>query len=102
MKAAVLAEKIHSNGFALGGINKSVEASKDKMHLLSQFNELIQDKEIGLIILSQDVSSKLRKQVIDLVSTSPLPAVIELPGEGDSISLVEEIIQKVMGQKNED
>lgn|SRR3989338_5221722 len=102
MNACILADKETLTGFQLAGIKKCIEAAESKEELLNQFISLHREKETGIIIISQEISMKLRKEILKVLEEKSLPAVIEIPDKNGVIegeSLIEAITNKAVGSK---
>jgi len=65
------------NGFKLAGAEGIVVKSAEEAFQLVK--DLMQRQEVGLIILSEDLSEKFRSDLNELRARKPTPLVYELP-----------------------
>lgn len=80
-KIVVIGSEQVTLGFKLSGIHSYTIADVGEAEAL--LRELLQDSSIGLIILGSGIVSQIRdRKLLDLVSSSILPMVIEIPALG--------------------
>jgi len=65
------------NGFRLAGAEGVVVTSSDEA--LKKVRELMQRQDVGLIIISEDLSEKFREELNELRAKKPTPLIYELP-----------------------
>ncbi|EOD01369.1 V-type ATP synthase subunit F [Caldisalinibacter kiritimatiensis] len=73
-------------GFRLAGIPGVIVHEKDD--ILRELNEALTDKEIGIIIVTQKVLEKAKKEIMGIKAKNKLPLVVVIPdrhgfNEGD-------------------
>ncbi|MCE5259369.1 MAG: V-type ATP synthase subunit F [Chloroflexi bacterium] len=84
-------------GFSLAGISGKIVHTADE--LSSILEAALQDKTIGMIIISADVASLSRERVDQLEISSISPLIIEVPGqvEGAGAPSLMEMVQRSVG-----
>jgi len=64
-------------GFRLAGVRGvEVNSSPEALQLI---NKLVQEPDIGLIIISEDLSAQLGEQLNEIRAKRPIPLIYELP-----------------------
>ncbi len=84
-------------GFSLVGVSGRVV--RDTASLEKALSQCMEDKTIGLVLVTSDVSDLSRQHVDTMKATSLSPLVIEIPGEatGASLPSMKELVQQVLG-----
>jgi len=77
MRVVAVGSRSFVLGFRLAGVG-GVEVA-DAKDALSVLNRLMNDPEIGLIILSEELTSEIRNEVNEIRSKKPMPLIYELP-----------------------
>lgn len=85
------------SGFRLAGV-KGIETETAE-EALKTIKTLMADKEVGLIIIGDDVAKALRQKLAEIRSKHPVPLIFEVPAPGSKIEKVEyrEILRKILG-----
>jgi V/A-type H+/Na+-transporting ATPase subunit F len=87
MKVFAVGGKAFVTGFVLSGVNgeyvSSPSAAMEKIESLSK------DPEVGLIMVSDEVSKPLADQLTQLRSKKAIPLIYEVPGPGSKKEKVE-------------
>lgn len=96
MKVIALGSRAFCSGFMLSGIT-GVEV-QDSTDALTQIHNLMQDKEVGLVIMSNDISKPISDELTEIRSKNPTPLIYEIPAPGSKQEKVEyrELIKKVL------
>ena len=100
MSIGILGDTATIKGFQLAGITHSTQVEgNDKATALHAFRAL-QDKKLSMIIVTQNVSQLLRKELLNTLRENPIPAIVEIPGKNASSGharLIESITNKAIG-----
>ena len=100
MKVIVIGHPKAVQGFALVGVHGQVAASIDEIN--NALDEALASKDVGIILVTEDVSSIIKERMDQLMLRSTVPLVVEIPGpEGidpDRPSL-RDVIQRAIGVK---
>ncbi|MDJ0270120.1 MAG: V-type ATP synthase subunit F [Aigarchaeota archaeon] len=77
MQVIAIGSKTFVAGFRLAGA-RGIEVSTPQ-EALQHINKLVQDPEVGLIIVSEDLSEQFRQQLNEIRAKKPVPLIYELP-----------------------
>jgi vacuolar-type H+-ATPase subunit F/Vma7 len=86
-------------GFRLVGVEgvevTSVEAA------LNELKQAFNRKDLGLILICEDFSSKIRQEIEALREINVFPSIVEIPGSRGSISKfkISDLLSKTLGIK---
>jgi|TARA_B100001750_G_scaffold178573_1_gene146890 V/A-type H+-transporting ATPase subunit F len=96
MKIVALGSRAFVSGFMLSGVNGIQVSSSPEA--LQQIQSLVNDKEIGLVLISNDISGDISDQITDIRSEHPIPLIYEIPAPGTKAESVDyrELIKKVL------
>lgn len=96
MRVITLGRRAFTSGFMLAGVT-GVEV-EDSSGALKQIRMMIEDKEVGLIIISDEISKPIRDDLTEIRSAHPVPLIYEIPAPGSKQERVEyrEMIKKVL------
>ena len=96
MKVVALGRRAFTSGFMLSGI-AGVEA-RDPSEALQQIKLLSKDKDLGLIIVSDDFSKEIVDELTEIRATNPIPLIYGVPSPGSKSEKVEyrELIKRVL------
>ena len=100
MKILVIGHPDAVLGFSLAGVGGRVAATADEVN--QALDEAQASKEVGIVLVTQDVAQLVKARVEDLKLHSTIPLVVEIPGpagvpEGEpSLS---ELVLKAIGIK---
>ncbi len=80
-KIVVIGSEQVTLGFKLSGVHSYTISDAGEAEAL--LKDLLQDGEVGLIILGSGIVSQIKdKKILDVISSSILPMVIEIPALG--------------------
>lgn len=100
MKVLVIGHPEAVLGFSLAGVNGRAVITADEAN--QALDEALASKDVGIILVTQDVARMLHARVEDLKLHSTIPLVVEIPSpEGvspDEPSL-SEVVLKAIGIK---
>jgi len=96
MKVIALGSRAFTTGFMLSGVT-GVEA-RDSAEALRQITLLLQDKDLGLLIVSDDLSRGMADQLTEIRANNPVPLIYVVPAPGSKSEKVEyrELIKRVL------
>ena len=98
MKLLVIGSQDAVWGFALAGVRGQIVTTMEELN--HALDEALADKEIGIVLVTEDVANLARQRVDMLMVRSTIPLVVEIPGpEGprpDRPSL-SEVIRRTIG-----
>lgn len=94
MELAVVGSSDFVTGFRLAGIKKIFEVN-NHMELEPILKQVLDDRDIGILVLHNDDLSKLPEILRDNLNESVEPTVVTLGGSGQSSNLREKIKQSV-------
>lgn len=87
MKVVAVGGKAFVTGFVLSGVNgKYVSSPGEALHLVEK---LVNDPEIGLIMVSDDIARPIRDDLTSLRTKRAVPLIYEVPGPGSKAERVE-------------
>lgn len=94
MELAVVGEDQFVTGFRLAGIKKVYEIRDDE-ELEAKVNEVIDDSEIGILVMHSDDVNKLPETLRENLSESVEPTLVTLGGTSQSSNIRDKIKQAV-------
>lgn len=94
-KIAAIGTEEFTLGFKLAGIQRT-KNPEDKEEYQEQIQELLNQKDLGIIIAKQEDLQKLPKRIQNQAETSVEPVVVTLSEEGENLKLQEQI-KKAIG-----
>ncbi len=80
MKVVVIGHPEAVQGFALVGVQGIV--AQDKAGVNAAIDHVLAEKEIGIVMVTNDVAEKVWERMSQLRNQSDLPVFIEIPGPG--------------------
>jgi len=80
VRVVALGGKAFVTGFVLSGASGEFVSSPDEA--LTKIEKLVQDPEVGLIVISDEVSKPLATQLTAIKTQRPTPLIYEVPGPG--------------------
>ena len=100
MKLLVIGNQDAVWGFALAGVRGQVVTTAEELN--HALDAALADKEVGIVLVTEDVANLARQQVDTLMVHSSIPLVVEIPGpEGPSPDRppLSEVIRRTIGVK---
>jgi V/A-type H+-transporting ATPase subunit F len=100
MKLVVIGHPEAVQGFALTGVQGEVATNVEEVN--QALDKALASKDIGIILITEDVSSLIEERMERLKLQSTIPLVVEIPGpEGTNPdrSSLSELIQHAVGIK---
>lgn len=96
MEAVAIGGRSFVSGFMLAGV-AGVEVS-DSKQVLQEVKKLMARKDVGLILVSNDLSKSVSSELTDMRAKQPVPLVYEIPALGSKQEKVEyrELIKRVL------
>ncbi|MFP4654338.1 MAG: V-type ATP synthase subunit F [Methanohalobium sp.] len=93
MELSVVGNGEFVTGFRLAGVRKVHEVRDENLE--STVKQVIQDPEVGILVMHDDDFNKLPHNLRDKLNESVEPTVVTLGGTGQSSNLREKIKQSV-------
>lgn len=87
MKVVAIGGKAFVTGFVLSGV-KGVYVSSPK-EALEEIEGLLTDTDVGLVMVSDELSKPIREDLTAIRSKRPVPLIYEVPGPGGKQEKVE-------------
>lgn len=84
-------------GFELAGIGGvEVGSATDALKAITR---LIKEREMGLILVSDDVAKPIRSQLTEIRSKQPVPLIYEVPAPGGKAEKMEyrDMLKQILG-----
>ncbi len=100
MKVLVIGHPEAVLGFSLAGVNGRAVTTADEAG--RALDEALASKEIGIILVTQDIAGMLQARVEDLKLHSTIPLVVEIPspaGVSPDQPSLSEIVLRAIGIK---
>lgn len=97
MKIVAVGTRVFVSGLRLAGIEGfKVDNSAEA---LDAVNRLLKDKEVGLILLSDDISRSIRSRLNEIRSKHPTPLIYEVPAPGSKKEKFEyrDMLKQILG-----
>lgn len=84
-------------GFQLAGVS-GLRADNSE-EALNQVNRLIDRKDLGMILLSDDVSRPIRRELTEIRTKKPVPMIYEVPSLGSKKERIEyrDMLKQILG-----
>jgi vacuolar-type H+-ATPase subunit F/Vma7 len=96
----VIGDRLSTLGFRLAGV-RSVRHADSGDRAEKELAELMDSKDIGIIIISHSIMGSIRnRRLLYRVRTSLLPLVLEIPGyneKAESADTLRELVMRVIG-----
>jgi V/A-type H+-transporting ATPase subunit F len=87
MKAMAIGGRSFVSGFRLAGISGTeVRTPKEA---LNEILNLIKNKEISFILISEDMAKPVHHQITEIRSKQPIPLIYEIPAPGSKKEKIE-------------
>ena len=87
MKILAVGNKAFTTCFMLSGVvGKEVNDSNDALNTVKQITK---DDEIGLILMSENVSKDIKEELAEIRNKNPIPLIYEIPPPGSKVEKVE-------------
>ena len=100
MKPLVIGSQDAVWGFALAGVRGQVVSTAEELH--AALDAALANKEIGILLITEDVAEFARQRVKLLISRSTIPLVVEIPGPQGAATnrpALAEVLQQTIGVK---
>ena len=97
MRVIAMGSRVFVTSFQLVGVEGiKVETSMEALKLI---NELGKHNDIGLVLLSDDITKEIRPQLTNIRAKRPIPLIFELPSPGSSKENVDyrALLKQILG-----
>ena len=97
MRVVAVGSKAFVTGFALAGVQG--EYVKSSQEALGKVNSLLRQQDVGLIMLSDDVSRDIRDEIASIRAKRAVPLIYEVPAPGSKHETVEyrALLRQILG-----
>ncbi len=107
MKITSITDPVTADGLRLAGVERAFETEEgeeaEKIYL-----ELLEDGEVGIIILTEDLAKKMSEDVLESKRDKKgvIPMVIEIPGKEGPVperrEFIDKLVKRAVGIKLEE
>ena len=100
MKYSIIGDEDTVLGFGIVGVQGKVAVDSDEAEIA--FQEMLEDREIGIIIITEPVADMIRPIVSKYLFTESFPLVVEIPdrgGKNPDRPGIKEMVNEVIGIK---
>lgn len=97
MRVVVVGSRVFVTSFQLAGMEGVIIDSP--MDAISVIKKLLNEKDIGLILLSDDIGKTMRRELTELRAKMPIPLIFELPAQGSKKESVDyrALLKQILG-----
>lgn len=97
MRIVVVGSRVFVTSFQLAGMQGVIVESP--MDAITHIKRLINEKDNGLILISDDISKSMRKELAELRTKKPVPLIFELPSPGSKKESVDyrALLKQILG-----
>ena len=97
LKVIALGSKAFVTGFALAGVQGEYVTSPEEAS--RRLKSLVQDQEIGLIMMSDDMTRPIQEQITAVRAKQATPLIYEVPAPGSKKQTTEygTLIKQILG-----
>ncbi len=99
MKIAALCDKDTAIGLRLAGITRIQVTEKETM--IHDFDELITQKDIGIMFITETIASAMGKTLKDYRLTNDFPIIVEIPDkhgrQPDRVDFISHLVKRAVG-----
>jgi V/A-type H+-transporting ATPase subunit F len=99
MKLFVLGHEDTVLGFSLIGVDGL--ATEDPMAAISKLDEIVAQGEVGLVLITAGLASRMRERVEDMERGPGLPLVLQVAAPGEPLEQppIRDLVRKALGIK---
>jgi len=96
LKIITIGSQAFISGFMLSGAS-GIHVTNPS-DALKQINLLLNTKDVGLVLVSSEISKEIEDELNDIRSNNPTPLIYSIPGPGSNIEQVNyrDLIKKVL------
>ena len=97
MKVVAIGNRAFVAGLRLAGVDGVRTASSDDT--FKEITRLLQEKDVGLILVSDDVARDIRDRLTAIRAKKPVPLIFEVPAPGSKGERVEyrDLLKQILG-----
>ncbi len=97
MRVVAVGSRVFVTSFQLAGMEGVIVESP--MDAITSIKKLLNSKEIGLILVSDDISKTMRRELAELRTIKPIPLIFELPSPGSKKESVDyrALLKQILG-----
>jgi V/A-type H+-transporting ATPase subunit F len=98
MKLAAFCDQDTATGLQLSGIKMTFIP---KNNTIETWNEITQQKDIGILLITEKIAEELKKELKEFRILNSLPIIVEIPDKhgrkSDHVDYVSQLIKKAVG-----
>ena len=97
MRVIAIGSRVFVTSFQLAGMEGIIIDSP--MDAITHLKRLLNEEDVGLILISDDVSKTMRKELAELRVKKPVPLIFELPAPGSRKESVDyrQLLKQILG-----
>lgn len=97
MKVVAIGGKAFVTGFTLAGVSGYYVSSSSEA--LERIKSLLDDPQVGLIIVSDDIASGIRDEITSIRAKRATPLIYEVPAPGSKREKIEyrSMLRRILG-----
>jgi V/A-type H+-transporting ATPase subunit F len=97
MQVVVIGSRVFVTSFQLAGMRGIIIDSP--MDAITHIKRLVNENDVGLILVSDDISKSMRKELAELRTKKPIPLIFELPSVGSKKERVDyrALLKQILG-----
>ena len=97
MRVIAIGSRVFVTSFQLAGMEGIIIDSP--MDAITHLKRLLNEEDVGLILISDDVSKTMRKELAELRVKKPVPLIFELPSPGSRKESVDyrQLLKQILG-----
>jgi len=97
LKIVALGSKAFATGFALAGVQG--EFVNSPQQALERLKSLVSDQDVGLIMMSDDVSKPIQNEITAIRAKRAVPLIYEVPSPGSKKQTTEyrTLLKQILG-----
>ncbi len=92
MKMAVIGDEDTAALFKLAGVGKIISEGD----IEKEFDELVEDKEVGIIIVTEGMADRLAGRITKVKLHRELPIIVEIPDKKGKMEGREDSVEKLI------
>lgn len=77
MKYSIIGDQDALLGFGMVGVSGKIATNPDEAN--NAFQEILADKEVGIILVTESVADMMRSTVDEYLFTASFPLIVEIP-----------------------
>ncbi len=97
MRVVAVGSRVFVSSFQLAGVQGIIVDSP--MDAMASIKRLLNDNDTGLILISDDISKTMRRELTELRTKKPVPLIFELPSPGSKKESIDykALLKQILG-----